>query len=248
MSATPALELERVSLARRGEPVLQGVDLVVAPNDFLAILGPNGSGKSTLLHVILGLLEPDAGRVRVLGGKPDDARGRIGYVPQYVRFDLDFPIRVVDVVLMGRLARRAIGRPFSSQDRAVARAMLDRLEIGALAARPIGQLSGGERQRVLIARALACEPELLLLDEPTASLDERIGRDLWALLQELSREMTLIMVTHDVSAVSQRVKRVACLNRQLYEHPSGELTPDLLEEAYGQPLTVLPHHHHHGKT
>ncbi len=246
MSA-PALELEHVWLARQGQPLLCDVSLRVERGEFVALLGPNGSGKTTLLHLLLGRLAPQRGNVRVLGQTPQAARGRVGYVPQHVHFDLDFPIRVIDVVLMGRLARGRLGIRFGARDRAIAQAVLERMEIAPLARRPIGQLSSGERQRVLIARALAAEPELLLLDEPTASLDERIGRDFHELLEELLREITVVMVSHDVAAVAQRVDRVACLNRRLFVHAPSELTPEILEAMYAGPVTLLPPHEHRGK-
>ncbi len=241
----PALELRGVSLALQGVPVLEDVGLVLERNDYLAILGPNGSGKTTLLRVILGLQEADRGEVRVLGRSPRAARGRVGYVPQHVAFDRDFPIRVLDVALMGRLARRGAGRPFRAEDREIARAMLERVEMGAHAGRPIGTLSGGELQRVLIARALALEPELLLLDEPTASLDERIGRSVWELFEALSREMTVVLVSHDIGAISRYVRRVACLNRRLFGHPGRELTAEALQATYGCPVDLLAHGHPH---
>ena len=243
MSA-PALELTGVTLRRRGQIVLEDVSLRVEPNEYLAVLGPNGSGKTTLLEVILGVLAPERGTVRVLDVAPTEAHGRIGYVPQHARFDHEFPIRVLDVALMGRLGRRALARPFRSQDIERARAMLERMEVGHLARRVIGALSGGELQRVLIARALATEPELLLLDEPTSGLDERIGSSVWDLLGDLAREMTVVHVSHDVGAISRHVKRVACLNRRLFLHEARELTPDVLEEIYGGPLRLLAHHDH----
>jgi zinc transport system ATP-binding protein len=241
----PPIELEHVSLSFRGVPVLEEVNLRVDDNDYLAILGPNGGGKTTLLKLVLGIFEPDRGRVRVFGESPAHARGRVGYVPQHVRFDLDFPIRVLDVVLMGRLARGRPLRPFDSGDRRIARGSLDRVELGAFADRPIGALSGGELQRVLIARALALEPQLLLLDEPTASLDERIGRSVWELLEELSHEMSIVLVSHDIGAISHYVRSVACLNRRLYTHPSKELTREVLEATYGCPVDLLAHGHPH---
>jgi zinc transport system ATP-binding protein len=242
---TPAVELEDVWLSWRGIPVLEAVNLRIERGDYLALLGPNGGGKSTLLRVVLGLLTPDRGRVRVFGEPPRRVRGRVGWVPQHARFDRDFPVRVRDVVLMGRLGRRGPFRPWSARDREVARAMLARVEMEPLAERPIAALSGGQLQRVLIARALAMQPELLLLDEPTASLDERMERGLWEILEELSREVTLLVVSHDIGAISRQVRGVACLNRRLFTHPSRELTAELLEATYGCPVDLIAHGHPH---
>ena len=241
----PVVQLEGVSLARRGVPVLADVTLEVRDDDYLAILGPNGSGKTTLLEVVLGLLRPDAGTVRVLGGPPERARGRVGYVPQHPRFDLDFPICVRDVVRMGRLAVRGPFRRFRPEDEAAAHAALERVEIAHLASRPIGALSGGQRQRVLIARALAMEPRILLLDEPVSSLDERIGRSLWELLGELAERMAVVLVSHDIGAISHYVRSVACLNVSLHGHPAKELSAEVLESAYGCPIDLLAHGHPH---
>ncbi len=243
--AVPALELDDVWLSFRGVPVLEGVTLTLDAGEYLAVLGPNGSGKTTLLKVILGLLEPDRGAVRVFGQPPAGARGRVGYVPQQARFDLDFPIRVIDVVLMGRLGRRGAFGRISRADRALAMDMLAKVDMGELADRQIGRLSGGQLQRVLIARALAQEPQLLLLDEPTASLDERIGRSIWELLEELSHELTVILVSHDIGAISKYVRSVACLNRRLHYHPTKELTAEMLEATYGCPVDLLAHGHPH---
>jgi zinc transport system ATP-binding protein len=238
-----ALELRDVWFSYGGEPALEAVDLEVPPRDYLAILGPNGSGKTTLLRVALGLLEPARGRVRVLGLPPREARGRVGYVPQRAAFDLDFPIRVADVVHTGRLgARRRAGR---ARDRDSVREALETVELAELADRPIGALSGGQLQRALLARALAMEPELLLLDEPTASLDERIGQSVWELLETLSRRMAVVVISHDVGAISRHVRGVACLNRRLHAHPSRELTPEIVEATYGCPIDLIAHGHPH---
>lgn len=237
----PVAQLRGVSL-RRGEiPVLEDVDLRVDARDYLAILGPNGGGKTTLLKVLLGLLAPDSGEVRVFGGAPNRAAGRVGYVPQVRAFDQDFPIRVLDVVLMGCLRRGTLGRVKPvHRDRAVA--ALERVEVGELAERPIGALSGGQLQRVLIARALVDSPDLLLLDEPTSSLDQRAGRSVWDLFESLSQSMAVVVVSHDLGMVAARVRKVVCLNRRLYADSSQALTREVLEAAYGCPVDLVLHH------
>jgi zinc transport system ATP-binding protein len=241
----PAIELRDVWFSYGDLPVLEGVDLRVEARDYLAILGPNGGGKTTLLRIVLGLLRPARGAVSVLGTTPAGARGRVGYVPQRVQFDLGFPIRVAEVVLMGRLRRERMLRPLSARDREVAERALATVDGSDLAERPIGALSGGQLQRVLIARALALEPELLLLDEPTASLDERVGTGVWELLAALSERMAVVVISHDIGAISRHVRGVACLNRRLHAHPSRELTPEILEATYGCPVDLIAHGHPH---
>jgi len=242
---TPAIELRDVNLRRGSVPVLEDIDLSIQPGAFLALLGPNGSGKTTLLRVILGLIAPQSGTVEVLGGAPSEARGRIGYVPQRAAFDLEFPIQAHEVVCMGRLPRKRWLRRYDASDHEAAGRALATMEVAHLAERPIGTLSGGELQRVLIARAIAMEPEVLLLDEPTASLDERIGRGVWEILAELSQQMTVVLVSHDIGAISRYVREVACLNRRLYRHPNGELSDEILEATYGCPVDLLAHGHPH---
>ena len=243
--AAPALELCDVSFDRRGVPILENVDLILKRGDYMAVLGPNGGGKTTLIKVILGAITPSTGTVRVFGGPPSSARGRVGYVPQHARFDLEFPIRVLDVVLMGRLHAKRWFRRFSADDRRIAREQLERMEIADLAHRPIGALSGGQLQRVLIARALALEPELLLLDEPTSSLDGKMEHGLWELLDTISEKLSLVVVSHDIGAISRHVSRVGCLNRKLHVHASRQLTPDIIEAAYGCPVDLVAHGHPH---
>lgn len=242
--AEPVAELEGVSLRLRGVPVLEEIDLRIEPRDYLAILGPNGGGKTTLLQVLLGLRTPDRGRVSVLGRPPGRAGGRVGYVPQVRTFDPEFPIRVLDVVLMGLLGRGGLGWVGAKQ-RARAQEALDRVESRDLDERPIGALSGGQLQRVLIARALVGGPELLLLDEPTSSLDERVEGSIWDLFGELSQNMAIVLVSHDIGAISTQVRSVACLNRRLYAHPSKTLTPEVMEAAYGCPIDLVAHGHPH---
>lgn len=241
----PIVELKDVWLSFKGRAVLEAVNLRLDEGDYLGLIGPNGSGKSTLLRVILGLLSPDRGSVRVLGESPARARGRIGYVPQYTRFDAGFPVDVLDVVLMGRIGSRGLFRQPTQRDRDVALSALGKVEMTDQAGRQIGRLSGGELQRVMIARALAVEPLLLLLDEPTASLDTRVGVSVFELLKDLTNEITLVLVSHDVGVISRYVKTVACLNRRLYYHHSKEITQEMFEAAYGCPVDLVAHGHAH---
>jgi zinc transport system ATP-binding protein len=236
-----AVELKDVTYSfSSGHPVLRDVSLEVEPRDFLAVIGPNGGGKTTLMKIILGLLEPDSGSVRVFGRRPESARGLMGYVPQDTTFKRDFPIRALDAVLMGRLEGI---RPFAGYSREDRRAALDKMRmlgIGDLAGEKVGNLSGGQRQRVFIARALATDPQLLLLDEPAASVDPNNQESFYHLLGELNDRMTIIMVTHDVGAVSSYVKTVACLNVGLASHGEG-LDHESMAEAYGCPIELLAH-------
>jgi zinc transport system ATP-binding protein len=222
---------------------LESVDLRLDEGDFLGIIGPNAGGKTTLLKIILGLLAPDRGSVEIFGRPPAESRGVIGYVPQYARFDASFPIDVLDTVRMGRLGVRR--RERSKESRAAARAALDRVDLSGMADEQIGELSGGQLQRVLIARALASEPRILLLDEPTASVDTRIGRSVYELLERLSERMTIVLASHDIGVISRHVKTIACLNVRLHYHQSRELTPEMVEAAYGCPVDLVAHGHPH---
>jgi len=233
--------LQDVWAGYNGRPVLEGINLSVKEQDFVGIIGPNGGGKTTLLKVMLGLMQPTRGRVRVLGQSAVQARRFIGYVPQQVHLDRDFPVNVWDVALMGRLGRRGLLRRYTSQDRhAVARA-LQQVEMLDAKDRPIGELSTGQRQRVYIARALATEPQILFMDEPTASVDAHITTSIYELLQKLNEHITILLVSHDMGVISSHVKTVGCLNRRLFYHESKEITPDMLEEAYHCPIDLIAH-------
>ncbi len=222
-------------------PILEEVSLQVERGDFLGIIGPNGGGKTTLLRIILGLVKPDRGKVRVLGKSPERSREDIGYVPQQNLFDREFPISVRDVVLMGRYGRAGPLRRYSETDRSKALATLETVGMLNHKNRQIGTLSGGEQQRVFIARALVSEPKLLLLDEPTASIDPTMQTDFYELLEKLSQRMAVIMVSHDVGAISIFVKKIACLNHQLFYHGSKEIEPEILEATYNCPVQLIAH-------
>jgi zinc transport system ATP-binding protein len=235
------VEIKGLHFSYDGVFVLDGVDLKVEENDFLGIIGPNGGGKTTLLKIMLGLLKPTAGEITVLGGAPEEARKSIGYVPQYSKFDETFPITVMDVVLLGLMGNKAPGRSFSRASKDKALAALERTGMEHLAGRAIGKLSVGQRQRVFIARAIAAEPLLLLLDEPTSSIDPTGQGDFYAILSELKSSMAIILVTHDMIAISKYVEKIGCLNRKLYYHGFGEICGEDLEKVYGCPVDLIAH-------
>ncbi len=245
----PVVQLRQVTVTYGRLAVLEDVNLTVPEGAFLAIIGPNGAGKTTLVRTILGLVKPARGEVRVFG-KPPSALGPlrrlIGYVPQMHAVDLRFPVRVGDVVMMGRYARLGLFRWPGAADRAAVRQALERVGLAEAIHRPLADLSGGQRQRVFLARALATEPRLLILDEPTAGVDARASKSLYELLREFQREgMTVIMVSHDVGVVSQYVDGVACVNRRLVAHgrPEVVLTDATLAEMYGCQAMFFHHGH-----
>lgn len=239
-----AIELINVTAGYKpSEPVIKDINLKIAEKEFLGIIGPNGGGKTTLLKVILGLIKPNKGKL-IIDGTENNSNSKIGYVPQYSNFDKTYPISVKDVVSMGI----KVNNIQSVIESALSKVnLLNKMNV------QIGHLSGGEQQRVLIARALATNPKILLLDEPTASIDTQTGNNIYELLTELNKEKTIILVSHDIGAISRAVKKIACMNKKLVYHDSKEVTKEMLEETYqcpvdliahGVPHRVLDHHHH----
>lgn len=241
MATEEVVRLEDVWVRFDGVAILEGIDLSVYQNDFLGMIGPNGGGKTTLLKVILGLVRPSRGKVTVLGSTPERGRRFVGYVPQYSLFDRDFPVSVWDVVLMGRLGQAGRFRRYSEEDKKAALNVLETVEMLDFKGSQIGRLSGGQQQRVFIARALVSEPKLLLLDEPTASVDAPMMEEFYELLNRLKKRMAIVLVTHDLSAVSIYVDTVGCLNRKLYYHHSKEVSAEDLEAAYQCPIELIAH-------
>jgi len=241
MNDQEVARLEDVWVHYDGVPILEGIDLAIYQDDFLGIIGPNGGGKTTLLRVILGLVKPSQGKVTVLGSTPKRRRKFVSYVPQYSLFDQDFPASVWDVVLMGRVAYAGLFKRYSSDDNKAALNALETVEMLDLRDRQIGELSGGQQQRVFIARALVAEPKLLLLDEPTASVDAPMMAGFYELLDRLKQRMAIVLVTHDLSAVSIYVDKIACLNRRLFYHHSKEISAEELEATYQCPIQLIAH-------
>lgn len=240
----PALHLDRVSFRYGRTPVLTEVSLEVGPQETVCLVGPNGGGKTTLLRLMLGLLKPEQGTIRVFGSSPARQRRRLGYMPQQVRLDRRFPIRVREVVAMGRLYGNW-PRLSNRQDRRVVDAVLEEMELSSLAGESFANLSGGQQQRVLIARALATEPDILFLDEPTAMIDPHIESRLLERLKERHRQMTLVLVSHDIAFVQKLVERVICVNRQVTTHDVTAVHEGLIHTLYGEPVRAVHHGHEH---
>ncbi len=244
MSAPCIVRADALGHAYDGPSVLQDVTFELCEGDFAAVVGPNGGGKSTLARIIVGLITPRRGRVEVFGSSPRRASLDIGYMPQHTSLDPLFPITAGEVVLMGRLGRGSRLGPWGSRDRDVATAALRDVGLPDIAERRLDELSGGQRRRVLLARALATEPRLLVLDEPTAGLDPSVQDEFYALLRELNRNLTILMVSHDTSLVSRSVTRVFCVNGTLAEHCLTEVPDDWRELFYGPRQVRLVRHDH----
>jgi len=246
---SPLIELRRVDVRFDERLALDGVDLDVEPGDILGVIGPNGSGKTTLLRVMLGLLPASAGTVRLFGTEPAAFREwhRLGYVPQRASIDPGLPATVSEVVGTGLVSRLGVLRRARAPDRARVREALEQVGMAQHGAARIGTLSAGQQQRVLIARALASAPELLVLDEPTEGIDPEAQAAFYALLHTLNREqgVTLVMVSHDIAAVAREVTKLACLNRRLVYHgpPAAALAADTLAALYGPAARIVAHGH-----
>lgn len=232
------IEVNKLSVNYNSNNVFYDVNLNIQKNDFLGIIGPNGSGKTTLLKTILGIVKPTSGKVSI------KKNTRIGYVPQFSNFEKSFPILVKEVVQMGTLKNTLIPFFHVKKDQVnEAENIMKRVGIYELQNRNINKLSGGQLQKALIARALMSKPDVLILDEPTASLDSKSTKDIYELLKELNKEKTIILVSHDLNAVSSYVKNIACLNGSLHVHDDNLLTIEVMNEVYGCPIDLIAHGH-----
>jgi zinc transport system ATP-binding protein len=238
------ISIEGLSFSYNSAPVLMDVDLSVKEKDFIWIVGPNGGGKTTLLKLMLGLLSPKRGKIKVFDKSPAEVRSRMGYMPQVANLDPKFPVNAFDIALMGRLGNGSRFGMFRNQDHEAAERALRETGLYDFRFRPFSELSGGQQRRLLIARAIAGEPDILLLDEPTANLDLVVEKELFKILKNLNERLTVILVSHEPAFVSEFVKRVICVNRKVTEHPTCEIDGQFMGDLYGGQLRMVRHDQH----
>ncbi len=244
------IELKDISFSFTNTPVLKGINLAIHKGDYLGIIGPNGGGKTTLLKLMLNLLKPSKGSIKLLGQDIDKFRdwSKIGYVPQKaVNFDASFPATVFEIASMGRFARIGLLRLPSKEDRKKVEESLEQVGMLEFRNRLIGDLSQGQQQRVFIARALASEPEIIFLDEPTVGVDIKAQEEFYKLLEKLNHELhlTLILVSHDIDVVTNEVTELACINEELVYHgdPKEFIREDYIKKLYGKGVKFILHGH-----
>ena len=237
-----AIEVKNLTVSYGACVAIENVSLKVSEGEYLGIMGPNGGGKSTLLKAILGLVPAQSGEIKIFGSDMKKNRQCIGYVPQHTSVDRKFPISALEAVMCAFLKGGL--HPFFKFDAKKREAALEKLKtvgLENLKGRQLCELSGGELQRLLIARALASEPSVLLLDEPAASVDPASREKIYRLLAELNKNITIVMVTHDMAAVASEVRRLACLNRTLVYHGAPRLDEGVVKELYGCPVDLIAH-------
>ncbi len=243
----PIILLQDVWVRYNHQTVLEDITLAIYPCEIVSIVGPNGSGKTTLINTILGFIEPYKGAVTVFDKNPSTMKqnGQIGYLPQSVEVDPKFPINVFDVVSMTRYALKSLNTRLTGKDREIVMQCLEKVEMEKLIHHHFGTLSGGQKQRVLIARALALQPKMLILDEPSTGLDAVAQDRFYHLLQKLrdKEDLTILMVSHDIGAVSGIVDQIACLNRKIHFHgkPEDCIPSEALERVFGKNVHFVLH-------
>ncbi len=238
----PVITISDLSAGYNSHPALQHIDFCLPEGSLVGVVGPNGGGKSTLLKVILGLVQPWQGDIRILGQPASEVRRFLGYVPQRQDVDWRFPVSALDVVLMGTYGRIGLLRRPGKREKELALHSLERVGLADIAGRQVGELSGGQQQRVFLARALAQEPKILLLDEPVSGVDAVSQHAIFELLENLCDEdVTVLATSHDLSCVANRFERVVCLNRRIiaYGEPDDVLTAEILSETYESHLLAV---------
>lgn len=257
----PIIRFERASFGFPGVMALQDISLTIHAGEFIGVIGPNGSGKTTLCRAVLGLMAPIAGHLHIFDCACEELRchhrAKIGYLPQKGVVDRNFPVTVLETVMMGRYGALGLFRRPTAKDRAIAIDALAHVSMDGHQDTALGHLSGGQQQRVFIARALAQQPKVLLLDEPTTGLDITTQHNVIELVQHLHEELnlTVLLITHDINMIRSRVDRLVLLKTKLYAAapPAEVLKPEILREVYGKDLVITEkdlvivedYHHHH---
>lgn len=223
------VSLKNVTVKYGSYTAIESANLEIFEGDFIGIIGPNGGGKTTLIKTILGSV-PYSGEITLSPTLFDNGRRLIGYLPQQTTFDRQFPISVIEVVLSGLQSQKGFSRRYKTAERNKALQLLDNMGISSITDRQIGEISGGQMQRVLLCRAIIAEPKLLILDEPTNFVDKRFESELYDILRELNKQMTIVMVSHDVHNISSAVKSIVCVNRTIHRHNTNTLSSKELND------------------
>jgi zinc transport system ATP-binding protein len=235
------ISLRNVGVSYEGHAALEGVNLDIYEDDFIGIIGPNGGGKSSLVKAIMGAVEHN-GEIEISDILRKGNHYKIGYMPQVSQFDMRFPISIEEVVLSGLQTEKGFFGRYTAKDKELAHKTLEKMGIAELASRPIGEVSGGEMQRALLCRAIISEPKLLILDEPTNFVDNSFEREFYAMVQELSHNMAVMIVSHDLGTITSVVKSIVCVNRTAHRHDSNVLTEEQLRN-YNCPIQIVSHGH-----
>ncbi len=243
MNGNIIVKIEHLSAGYDAQEVIHEASFPVFSHDFLGIIGPNGGGKTTLVKTILGLQRPMKGKIDFFQDGKHVPSLRIGYLPQYSTFDKKFPISVRDVILSGLHSKHFVWHRFSSTDKTKADSILHLLDLEDCSDSAIGEISGGQRQRALIGRALVCEPEILILDEPSTYIDQKNQEKLYELLNRINRHCAIVLVSHDIGTVLRNVRNIVCVNHDVHYHPVNEVSEKILEDSFGCPFQMVAHGH-----
>ena len=237
----PIIQISDLYAAYEEKTVLSHVDLTVYERDFLGIIGPNGGGKTTLIKSILGLHQPQKGKIHFYKNGKEVPEINMGYLPQYNNIDKKFPISVYEVILSGLSKQKSIFQRYSNEQHELVRQMIIQMGLEGMDKRAIGELSGGQLQRALLGRALVSNPEVIILDEPNTYIDKRFEAKLYSLLEEINKVRAIILVSHDIGTILKNVKTIACVNETVHYHPHTEVPTEWLEEHFGCPIEMLGH-------
>lgn len=248
----PIFDIKNLNFVVNGQNILSNISLQIFKSDYVAIIGPNGGGKTTLVRMLLGLEKPSGGEIKIYGKRLDDFREwhKIGFVPQRAsQVDVTFPATVLDIVKMGRVSKkRGFFSTFGDEDLKVINDAMAKMDITHLSNKMIGTLSGGQRQRAMIARALASEPEILILDEPNTGVDAASQKRFYELLRELNKKesITIVFITHDVGVIADDIARLFTINQKaiVCNNPKQLLSCEEMSHLYGIDAHLLHRHKH----